>query len=72
MGFKKQGLIYLAKLDDRRFMKITVEVDLKTETLHGVRLVLPKVDTMYVLDLSTEIDRGIDEYNRIMGLEKIR
>ena len=69
---KGKGLIYLAKLSDSRFMKIVVDVNLKTETHRGVRLVLPKVDTMYVVDLSMENNRGIDEYNRIMSWEKIR
>jgi hypothetical protein len=69
---KGKGLIYLAKLSDSRFMKIVVDINLKTETHRGMRLALPKVDTMYVLDLSMENNRGIDEYNRIMSWEKIR
>jgi hypothetical protein len=53
-------------------MKIAVDVSLGTENHRGVRFLLPKIDTMFVLDLSTENDRGLDEYNRITKLEKIR
>jgi hypothetical protein len=67
-----KGLLYLAKLDGSRYMKIAVDVSLNTEAHRGVRFLLPKVDTMFVLDLSTESNRGLDEYNRITKLEKIR
>jgi hypothetical protein len=49
-----KGLIYLAKISASRHMKIAVDVNLKTKTHQEIRLALPKVDTMYVLDLSTE------------------
>jgi hypothetical protein len=67
-----KGLIYLVKVSASRCMKIAVDVSLKTETHRGVRLVLPKIDTMYILDLSTESNMGIEEYGRIMRMEKIR
>jgi hypothetical protein len=67
-----KGLVYLARLDGGRYMKITVDLSLANEIHRGVRFFLPKIDTMYVLDLSAESDRGLDEYNRITKLEKIR
>jgi hypothetical protein len=67
-----KGLVYLAGLNGNRYMKIAVDLSLETGNHRGVRLLLPKVDTMYVLDLSTESDRGLDEYNRITKFEKIR
>jgi hypothetical protein len=67
-----KGLVYLAKIDGRRYMKIAVDLSLANKIHRGVRFFLPKIDTMYVLDLSTESDRGLDEYNRITKLEKIR
>ena len=67
-----KGLIYLAKVTDSRYMKIAVDVNLKTGTHRGIRLPLSKVDTMYLLDISTEIDRGLDEFNRIMCMKQIR
>jgi len=53
-------------------MKIAVDVSLKNKAHQGVRLALPKVDTMYQLDLSTEEDRGLQEFTRITKMEKIR
>jgi hypothetical protein len=67
-----KGLIYLAKMTVSRYMKIAVDLSLDTGNNRGVRFLLPKIDTMYVLDSSTESDRGLDEYNRINGLKKIR
>jgi hypothetical protein len=67
-----KGLIYLAKISDSRHMKIAVDVSLKSGTHRGVKLPLPKVDTMYLLDLSTESNMGIGEFNRIMSMEKVR
>jgi SPP1 gp7 family putative phage head morphogenesis protein len=67
-----KGLAYLARLGTSRYMKIAVDLSLDTGNHRGVRLLLPKVDTMYVLDLSVENDRGLDEYNRITRFEKIR
>ena len=67
-----KGLIYLAKISDSRYMKIAVDVSLKNKAYQGVRLALPKVDTMYLLDISTDSTMGIEEFNRIMRMEKIR
>jgi hypothetical protein len=53
-------------------MKIAVDVSLKTKTHKGVRLALPKVDTMYLLDIASDSTMGSNEFNRIMRLEKIR
>jgi hypothetical protein len=67
-----KGLIYLARISDSRYMKIAVDVSLKTKAHQTVRLVLPKIDTMYLLDLSTEENRGLQEFTRITKMEKIR
>jgi hypothetical protein len=67
-----KGLIYLAKTGGSRYMKIAIDLSLDNETHRGVRFFLPKIDTMYVLDLAEEGDRGSNEYNRIMKFEKIR
>jgi hypothetical protein len=53
-------------------MKIAVDVSLKTKAHQTVRLVLPKIDTIYLLDLSTEENRGFQEFTRITKMEKIR
>ena len=67
-----KGLIYLAKISDIRHMKIAVDVSLKNKAHQGVQLALPKVDTMYLLDLATEENRGLQEFTRIIKMEKIR
>jgi hypothetical protein len=67
-----KGLIYLAKISDSRYTKIAVDVSLKTKAHRGLRFFLPKVDTMYLLDISTKSDRGFEEFERIMKMEKIR
>jgi len=67
-----KGLIYLAKISDSRYMKIAVDVSLLTKAHKSVRLALPKIDTMYLLDLSTEENRGLQEFTRIIKMEKIR
>jgi len=53
-------------------VKIAVDVSLKTKVHQGISLALPKVDTMYLLDLTTEHVRGITEFDRIRRMEKIR
>ena len=53
-------------------MKIAVDVSMKNKGHKGVSLMLPKIDTMYELDLSTELDRGRNEYQRIIEMKKIR
>jgi hypothetical protein len=67
-----KGLIYLARLAQSRYMKIAVDVSLDTANHRGGRLRLPKIDTMYILDFTTESDMGISEYSRIVSFEKIR
>ena len=66
------GLIYLAKISESQYMKIAVDISLKTKALQGTKLALPKVDTMYLLDLTTEHARGKTEFDRIMRMEIIR
>jgi hypothetical protein len=68
----RQSLIYLKKLSESRYMKIVVDLDIKARAHRGAAIQLPKIDTMYELDISADTDRGIAEYNRIMKLEKIR
>ena len=53
-------------------MKIVVDISMKNKGHKGVALMLPKIDTMYELDLSTELDRGSREYQRIIEMRKIR
>jgi len=67
-----KGLIYLAKISESRYMKIAVDVSLVTKAHRGLRFFLPKVDTMYLLDISTKSDRGFEEFERIMKMEKTR
>jgi hypothetical protein len=67
-----KGLIYLAKIIESRYMKIAVDVSLLTKSHKSIRLALPKIDTLYLLDLAQEGDRGSNEFNRIMRMEKIR
>jgi hypothetical protein len=68
----RRGLIYLKKLSESRYMKIVVDLDIKTRAHRGTAIQLPKIDTMYELNISADTDRGITEYNRIIKLEKIR
>jgi hypothetical protein len=67
-----EGLIFLVKRTESKFLKIAVDLGFRHKAHKGSRLLLPKVDTMYELDIAAETDRGIEEYNRIMKLEKIR
>jgi hypothetical protein len=70
--FDGKGLIYLPQISAGLFMKIAVDLGLVAKSHRGVRLPLPKIDTMYLLDISTDTDRGINEFNRIMKIDKIR
>jgi len=67
-----KGLIYLAKLSDSRYMKIAVDVSLDGGNHRGMRFRLPKIDTMYALDLAEEGTRGSNELNRILQMERVR
>ena len=69
---EEKGLIYLAKISESRCIKIAVDVSLLTKAHRGLRFSLPKIDTVYILDLVQEIDRGRNEYERILQMEKIR
>jgi len=50
-----------------KYLKISVDVSATERYLK-----LPKIDTMYYLDLVEESSMGINEYNQIMELKKIR
>lgn len=63
----KKNLLFLKKLSESEYIKIAVDV-LTTERY----LKLPKVDTMYYLDIASESQMGISEYNEIMQMKKIR
>ena len=64
---KKKSLLFLKKLTEEKYLKISVDVE-ATER----HLKLPKVDTMFYLDLAAERTVGSNEYNQIMGLKKVR
>lgn len=70
--FDDGKLIYLMKKSESVYMKIAVDVGLRSVKHGGVRMLLPKIDTMYKLDIATETDRGLTEFNRIQKLEKLR
>ena len=63
------GLVYLRKLSQTRFMKIFVDVGSRLRH-KSASFSMPKIDTMYILDESTE--RGFDELKRIKQFEKVR
>lgn len=64
---KKKSLLFLKKLTEAKYLKISVDVEATERYLK-----LPKVDTMFYLDLAAESTVGSNEYNQIMGLKKIR
>lgn len=64
---KKKSLLFLKKLTEAKYLKISVDVEATERYLK-----LPKVDTMFYLDLAAERTVGSNEYNQIMGLKKIR
>ena len=70
--FDKGTLIFLKKKTESKYMKIVVDISMKNKGHKGVSLMLPKIDTMYELDLATELDRGRNEYQRIIEMKKIR
>ena len=63
----KQSLLFLKKLTESKYLKISVDVSATERYLK-----LPKIDTMYYLDLAAENTMGVNEYNQIMELKKIR
>ena len=64
---KKKSLLFLKKLPEEKYLKISVDVEATERYLK-----LPKVDTMFYLDLAAERTVGSNEYNQIMGLKKVR
>lgn len=64
---KKKSLLFLKKLTEEKYLKISVDVAATERYLK-----LPKVDTMFYLDLAAERTVGSNEYNQIMGLKKVR
>ena len=67
-----EKLLFLKKKTESKYMKIAVDVGMKNKIHKGVAMKLPKVDTMYELDIATEIDRGFNEFKRITAMKKIR
>ena len=65
-------LLYLIKRNESKYLKIAVDLSFQHKGHKGTKLLLPKVDSMYELNLDTEGDRGIAEYKRLMKLKKIR
>ncbi len=63
------GLVYLRELSQTRFMKMFVDVGSRLRH-KSASFSMPKIDTMYILDESTE--RGADELKRIRQFEKVR
>ena len=63
----KKNLLFLKKITESEYIKIAVDV-LSTERY----LKLPKVDTMFYLNIAAEDETGISEYRKIMELKKIR
>ncbi|WP_297645853.1 phage minor head protein [uncultured Treponema sp.] len=64
---KKKSLLFLKKLSETKYLKISVDVEATERFLH-----LPKFDTMYYLDIAEESEKGIEEYRKIMNLKRIR
>ena len=68
-----KGLIFLKKKSESRYMKIAVDISMKNKGHRGVAMLLPKIDTMYELDISADSDMGMNEFKRITAtLKKIR
>ena len=59
--------MFLKKLSDSEYIKIAVDVEATERYLK-----LPKVDTMFYLRIATEDNIGIDDFNAIIKLKKIR
>ena len=68
------SLIFLRKMSEVKFIKIAVDLAIKTniKANRGVKPFLPKVDSMYLIDIATEHPRGSDSYRDILKLPKIR
>lgn len=66
-GRKKNSLLFLKKLSEMKYLKIAVDVSATEKYLK-----LPKIDTMFYMDISTESESGIEAYRNIIKLKKIR
>lgn len=63
----KASLLFLKKITELKYIKIAVDI-LAVERFFE----LPKIDTMFYLDIAAEDEKGIEEYRQIMKLKKIR
>ena len=63
----KKKLLFLKKKSESLYIKIAVDL-LTTERY----LRLPKIDTMFYMNIATEDDIGIGDYREILKLLKIR
>jgi hypothetical protein len=63
-------LIFLKKLSDTKLVKIVVDPQPNSIHRSNVSFKLPKADTMYTLDLTTQ--EGEAAYKNIIKLKKIR
>ena len=72
--FDKGSLIFLRQVSDVNFLKIAVDLGIQNNfrTIRGAKPFLPKIDSMYSLDISTEHPRGSDSYRDILRLPRIR
>jgi len=68
------SLIFLRKMSEVKFMKIAVDLAIQTnlKSRSYVQPFLPKIDSMYSIDISTEHPRGSDAYRDILKLKRIR
>lgn len=64
---KKNSLVFLKKLNETKYLKIAVDVSATEKYLR-----LPKIDTMFYMDISTESESGIEAYRSIIKLKKVR
>lgn len=63
----KSNILFLKKISESEYVKIAVDVSASERYLN-----LPKVDTMYHLNISTESTMGINEYNEIRKLKRMK
>ena len=72
--YDERNLIFLRKVSEFKFIKIVVDPVIQNNfgTIKGAKPFLPRIDTMYTLDISTEHPRGSDSYREIFKLPRIR
>jgi hypothetical protein len=70
----KGSLIFLRQVGESKFVKIAVDLDVdhNFKPISWSKPFLPKVDSMYLIDISTEHPRGSDAYRDITKKKKIR